>query len=78
MTDADARPLESRYRAQLTQHGLLASLTGMLGGMGFLFNILQFIEILPLIPKIDKKVPGTEPAWRAAHTGPIMNGMLLM
>jgi styrene-oxide isomerase len=51
-------------------------LVGLLGGMAFLFNILRFIEIFPLVPRIQKQVPGTEAAWRAAHTGPIMNGML--
>ena len=28
------------------------------------------------MPRIRKQVPGTEAAWRAAHTGPIVNGLL--
>jgi len=74
--DPKATPLASRYRTLLALHGASAVLAGLLGGMGFLFNILRFVEIFPLVPRIHKQLPGTEAAWRAAHTGPIMNGML--
>ena len=78
MTQKDVSPLAPRYRSQLAVHGVWASVAGMLGGLGFLFNILRYIEVFPFVPRIEAKVPGSEPAWRAAHTGPIMNGMLAM
>lgn len=78
MPDIDASPLAPRHRSTLALHGVSATLVGMLGGLGFLFNILKYVEIVPFVPRIDVKVPGSEPAWRAAHTGPIMNGMLAM
>ena len=78
MTEAQATPLAPRYRSLLALHGASAVLVGLLGGMAFVFNILRFIEIFPFVPRIEKRVPGTEAAWRAAHTGPIMNGMLAM
>jgi hypothetical protein len=78
MTEAQATPLAPRYRSLLALHGASAVLAGLLGGVGFVFNILRFIEVFPFVPRIEKRVPGTEAAWRAAHTGPIMNGMLAM
>lgn len=78
MTSNDPTPLAPRYRSLLALHGVWAAVVGMVGGLGFLFNILRYIEVLPFVPRIDKQVPGSEPAWRAAHTGPIMNGMLAM
>ncbi len=78
MTDTRATPLDPRHRSALTAHGSAAVLVGMVGGLGFLFNILRFIEVFPLVPRINKQIPGTEQAWRTAHTGPIMNGMLAM
>lgn len=76
MTDPAATALAPRYRSLLALHGASAVLAGLLGGLGFLFNILRFIEVFPFVPRIHKQIPGTEAAWRAAHTGPIMNGML--
>lgn len=78
MRSSTTSPLAPRYRSLLTLHGACAAVVGMLGGLAFLFNILKFIEVLPFVPRIERKIPGTEPAWRAAHTGPIMNGMLAM
>lgn len=78
MTAWDASTLAPEHRSTLTLHGAAAVLAGMLGGMAFLFNILRFIEIFPFVPRIHKRLPGTEAAWRAAHTGPIMNGMLAL
>jgi hypothetical protein len=76
VTDLEATALAPRYRSLLVLHGASAALVGLLGGLGFLFNILRFIEIVPFVPRIRRQVPGTEAAWRAAHTGPIMNGLL--
>lgn len=78
MTDAEPTALTPQHRSLLALHGAAGVLAGLLGGMAFVFNILRFIEIFPFVPRIQKQVPGTEAAWRAAHTGPIMNGMLAM
>lgn len=78
MSDADPSPLARRHRSTLALHGFWTTLVGMLGGLGFLFNILKYVEVFPFVPRIDVEVPGSEPAWRAAHTGPILNGMLAM
>ena len=78
MRETEPAPLAPRHRSLLVVHGAAGVLVGLLGGMAFVFNILRFIEVFPLVPRIQKQVPGTEAAWRAAHTGPIMNGMLAM
>jgi hypothetical protein len=44
--------------------------------MAFGFNILKAVEIFPFVPRRNVRVPGTEAAWRAVHTGSIMNGLL--
>ena len=64
MTSNDPTPLAPRYRSLLALHGVWATVVGMLGGLGFLFNILRYIEVVPFVPRIDKQVPGSEPAWR--------------
>jgi hypothetical protein len=67
-----------RTRAILALNGMLGILAGLLGGFAFTFSILGFIEIFPFLPRIDTTVPGTEAAWRAVHSGSIMNGLLLI
>jgi len=56
-------------------HGFVGILVGLLMGYGLIFSVLERIEIWPFL-SIDGTVPGSMGAWRAAHTGPIMNGLL--
>lgn len=70
--------LAPEVRTKLTMHGLGGVLAGTVGGLSFLFNILKFIEIFPFVPRINYEIKGSETSWRATHTGPIMNGLMLM
>lgn len=76
MTTAASTGLAPKVRSTLALHGALGILAGLLGGVVYLFNILGFVEIFPLVPRLDVKMPGSEAAWRGVHTGTIMNGLL--
>jgi len=56
-------------------HGSIGILLGLLMGYGLIFSVLERIEIWPFL-SVDAQIPGRMGAWRAAHTGPIMNGLL--
>ncbi len=56
-------------------HGSIGIFLGLLMGYGLLFSALGRFEIWPLL-SVDGQIPGSMSAWRAAHTGPIMNGLL--
>lgn len=76
MNSSSSQPTASR-RNQLLMvgNGSLGILFGLLAGYGLIFSVLGAIEIWPFI-SIDAKLPGSSGAWRAAHTGPMMNGLL--
>lgn len=59
----------------LLGHGSTGVLLGLLFGYGLLFSVLGRIEVWPFI-SFDGQLPGSSSSWRAAHTGPIMNGLL--
>lgn len=74
----DIQPLTGPNRSRLALHGLLIFLVGLLAGVFYTFSLLGFIEIWPLLPKIDAVVPGDERAWSRAHTGTLMNAIALI
>jgi len=67
-----------RRRALLVQHGLWIIFFGLIGGVGFAFSILGYIELWPVLPRVEWLIPGSEKAWLRAHTGPITNGLLAL
>jgi len=67
---------QTRARAlTMVGHGCIGIFLGLLMGYGLIFSVLERIEIWPFL-SIDGQIPGSIGAWRAAHTGPIMNGLL--
>lgn len=76
MTTSSAQHSAPRsHRHLMLGHGCLGILFGLLAGYGLIFSVLGAIEIWPFV-SVDAKLPGSSGAWRAAHTGPIMNGLL--
>lgn len=73
-----AKEISQQWRSLIALHGLLLFIVGLLAGVFFTFSILGFIEIWPVLPRIDSAVPGDERAWMRAHTGTLMNGMALL
>lgn len=76
MTAAAPGALAPKVRSLLALNGALVILAGLLGGLAYLFQILGYVEIFPVLPRIDATVPGTEAAWKNVHSGTIMNGLL--
>jgi len=70
-----ADPMTQRRALTMLGHGSVGIFIGLLMGYGLLFSALGRFEIWPLV-SMDAQIPGTMGAWRAAHTGPIMNGLL--
>ena len=67
---------QTRARAlTMVGHGCIGIFLGLLMGYGLIFSVLERIEIWPFL-SIDGQIPGSIGAWRAAHTGPTMNGLL--
>jgi len=67
----------ARLQLFMITHGALGVLFGLVAGYALIFSVLEVIQIWPF-PGIDAQLPGTTSAWRAAHTGPIMNGLLCL
>lgn len=63
---------------RMVQHGLGVILLGLIGGFFLGWNVIGFISFPPLPVSIDYQVPGTSAAWRAVHTGNIMNGIMAL
>ena len=56
-------------------HGALTIFLGLLGGIGLTFAVIGEVSIWPFFSS-QSTMPGEISLWRAAHTGPIMNGVL--
>jgi styrene-oxide isomerase len=58
-------------------HGVLMILATLLGGVGYWMFLLHGFELVPgTILHFD--LPGTADGWRRAHTGPAMNGLMVI
>lgn len=56
-------------------HGSLTVFIGLIAGMGLTFAVIGEVSVWPIL-NTSGTVPGEVSLWRAAHIGPIMNGML--
>ena len=56
-------------------NGAVTIFLGLLGGIGLTFAVIGEVSIWPVL-KTQLTIPGEISLWRAAHTGPIMNGVL--
>ena len=63
---------------RMIKNGLAIILIGLIGGFFLGWNVIGFISFPPLPLSIDVQVPGTAAAWRAVHTGNIMNGIMAL
>jgi len=58
-------------------HGVLMILATLIGGVGYWMFLLGGFELVPgYILKFD--LPGSADGWRRAHTGPAMNGLMVI
>lgn len=67
-----------RQRALMIGHGALMIFAGLLAGFAFLFDLIGEMTLWPIPGSITVDLPGDTRAWRAAHTGNIMNGLMII
>ena len=70
--------MTDRTRVLLVLNGIGLWITAVLVGGMYMFMLLGEIELFPLIPAFDVRIPGEARAWNMAHLEGITNGLLLM
>lgn len=58
-------------------HGVLMMLATLLGGVGLWMFLVGGFEIIPGYI-IEFSLPGSEDGWKRAHSGPAMNGLMVI
>lgn len=64
-------------RRTMVGHGALQIFMALVGGLGLWIFLVGGFEVVPgyIIPM---DLPGTEAGWQKAHTGPVMNGLMVI
>jgi len=70
--------MTERTRVLLVLNGIGLWITAVLVGWMYMFMLLGEIELFPIVPEIDVRIPGEARAWNMAHLEGITNGLLLM
>jgi len=70
--------MPERLRALLFLNGLLLFVFAVFVGWQWFFALIGRIELWPLIPAIDIRLPDDSRAWRMVHMESITQGLLLM
>ena len=70
--------MNERTRVLLVANGAGLWITAILVGWMYMFMLLGKIELFPIVPTIDVKIPGEARAWNMAHLEGVTNGLLLM
>ena len=65
------------YQKRLTGHALLLLIIGLLAGFMLAFSLIGGLEVLPTL-FIGIPTFGTTEGWVRAHSGGIMNGLMLI
>lgn len=68
---------KNQVQLSLIAHGALVIFFGLLAGFFLTFDMLQGIKIWPII-HMELEIPGSVRGWRTAHTGGILNGVMIV
>ncbi|UZJ57630.1 hypothetical protein CBS101457_006950 [Exobasidium rhododendri] len=71
------RTSQESLKRQMIGHGALMILTSLLGGVGLWMYLVGGFEIIPG-KIIEFQLPGSAEGWRKAHSGPVMNGLMVI
>ena len=69
--------LTKKQRATMSFHSILVITIGATAGFAWLISLAGYLQFWPL-PAMDISVPDEREAWRNAHMGPIVHGMLMI
>jgi len=67
----------SRIQSSLIGHGALIILIALAAGIMLGFSLVEGIKLWPILD-LSLEIPGSERGWKAAHTGGIMNGIMII
>jgi hypothetical protein len=68
----------NRNQTLMIRNGALIFFAGLIGAYIFLFRLIGEITFWPIPGHFRLALPGDERAWRAVHTGNIMNALMLL
>lgn len=77
ISDAGITPAAIALRRTMVGHGALMIFMALVGGLGLWIFLLGGFEIVPG-HIISINLPGSEAGWQRAHTGPVMNGLMVI
>lgn len=66
-----------KMKMSLIGHGALVVLVSLIAGFFLTFEMLQGFKLWPLI-HIEMDFPGTVRGWRVAHSGGLLNGVMII
>lgn len=77
MTNQPTEAWKLSLRDTMAGHGVLMIFSALVGGVGLWMFLLGGFEIIPGV-FIEFQLPGSERGWTATHTGPVMNGLMVI
>lgn len=77
MTNRPTEAWRLSLRDTMAGNGVLMILAALLGGVGLWMFLLGGFELVPGV-FIAFQLPGSERGWTATHTGPVMNGLMVI
>lgn len=77
IASATSRSDYEALRRVMFGHGALMIFMTLVGGLGLWMFILGGFEVIPGYT-IYFNLPGTEGGWQRTHTGPVMNGLMVI
>ena len=75
--EVDASTEKRALQRVMIGHGALMIATALLGGVGLWMFLLGGFEIIPGYI-IHFQLPGSAEGWRKAHSGPVLNGLMVI
>ena len=68
----------SLYQRFILKNAIIIMIIGLVAGFALGWEVIGGISFPPIPGIIDIEIPGTIRAWRAVHTGNIMNGLMAL
>ena len=76
-TDSGKQAHLAKIQASLIGHGALVILVALIAGVMLGFSLVEGIRLWPILD-ISMAIPGSDHGWKVAHSGGIMNGILVI
>jgi len=70
--------MTQRYQSLMIGHGAIILFLGLMSGYLFAFNLIEQIQLWPFPGSLDVRIPGDPARWRGAHTGNILNALMII